>query len=77
MINDAYHCFHKGNVISRVTSLLVTKLEHILPEKVMQALPSYLSMNDAERLQQGAQYHFKCLKSRKDILRIFPERSCL
>ncbi|KAG2175549.1 hypothetical protein INT43_001196 [Umbelopsis isabellina] len=42
----------KSNMISRVASLLVTKLEHILPAKVMQALPSYLSMDDAERLQQ-------------------------
>jgi hypothetical protein len=43
-------------MISRITSLLVTKLENVLPAKVMQALPSYFSIDDAERLQQGAHH---------------------
>jgi hypothetical protein len=46
----------KGNVVSRIATAFVTKLEKLLPAKVKEALPSHLmSIGNAERLQQGAQ----------------------
>ncbi|KAG2172520.1 hypothetical protein INT44_002535 [Umbelopsis vinacea] len=44
----------QGNVVSRITSAFVTKLEKLLPAKFKEALPSsLLNVDEAERLQQA------------------------